>query len=85
MTVAVQGLFETHRNVANLAPSLAFYEQTVGLILAQRFPERRATFFWVGDRGHAMPGLWEVETSPNPMQLDLLKRPPKDPMRAGAS
>ncbi|MBV8885579.1 MAG: VOC family protein [Chroococcidiopsidaceae cyanobacterium CP_BM_RX_35] len=45
MGVSIQGLFETHLTVRNLATSLAFYRDRVGLELAYLLPERRVAFF----------------------------------------
>lgn len=57
--VAVQGLFETHLTVSNLARSSAFYRDVVGLPVAHVVPERRVAFHWIGGPGTAMLGLWE--------------------------
>lgn len=65
------GLFETHLTVARLEPAVVFYSEVVGLELAHRVPERKAAFFWIGRRGHAMLGLWEVGTAPLSMRLHL--------------
>jgi lactoylglutathione lyase len=56
----IQGLFEAHINVINLDRSIAFYEHVLGLQLGRKEEDRRAAFFWVGGRGEAMLGLWEV-------------------------
>ncbi len=70
-TIPIQGLFETHLTVSDLDRSIAFYRDTLGLELAQVFPERRVAFFWLGGRGNAMLGLWEIGSSPNLMRLHL--------------
>lgn len=57
--VRVAGLFETHLTVTDLARSIAFYRDLLGLTLAHTVPERRAAFFWIGGPGNAMLGLWE--------------------------
>ncbi len=71
MGVSIQSLFETHLTVRNLATSVAFYQDIVGLELAYLLPERRVAFFWIGKRGHAMLGVWEVGDAPNGMRLHL--------------
>ncbi|NEQ20802.1 MAG: VOC family protein [Microcoleus sp. SIO2G3] len=71
MQVAIQGLFETHLTVRKLATSIAFYQDVVGLELACLLPDRTAAFFWIGGRGQAMLGLWEVGDAPNGMRLHL--------------
>jgi lactoylglutathione lyase len=71
MGISIQGLFETHLTVRNLDTSVAFYQDVVGLELACRVTERRVVFFWIGGRGQAMLGLWEVGDGPNAMRLHL--------------
>ncbi|MBC8160241.1 MAG: VOC family protein [Roseiflexaceae bacterium] len=56
----IRGLFETHITVANLERSMAFYEHVLGLELGRKEESRRVAFYWVGGRGEAMLGLWEV-------------------------
>jgi lactoylglutathione lyase len=68
---AVEGLFETHLTVSDLARSTAFYRDTVGLELAYEVPERGAAFFWVGSPGEAMLGLWSIGSSPIGLALHL--------------
>jgi len=55
----VTGLFETHLNVADLARSMDFYENVLGLELGTTDPGRRVALYWIGGRGRAMLGLWE--------------------------
>lgn len=71
MGVSIQGLFETHLTVRNLTTSIAFYQDVVGLSVAHNLPERRVAFFWIGERGQSMLGLWEVGDAPNGMRLHL--------------
>jgi lactoylglutathione lyase len=71
LPVSIQGLFETHLTVKNLESSVAFYRDSVGLEVACIMPERRVAFFWIGGRGQAMLGLWEVGTIPLGMHLHL--------------
>jgi lactoylglutathione lyase len=74
MHVSIQGLFETHLTVRDLATSIPFYQDTVGLELAFTMPERRVAFFWIGGRGQAMLGVWEVGDTPNGMRLHFAFR-----------
>src|SRR5690242_19409992 len=69
--VAVTGLFETHLTVSDLDRSVAFYRDVVGLSLALEVPERGAAFFWVGDPGHAMLGLWSLGSAPIGVSLHI--------------
>ena len=55
----IKGLFETHVLVTNLEVSSQFYEK-LGLRLAHQDNDRRIHFFWIGNPGQAMLGLWEV-------------------------
>ena len=71
MGIAIEGLFETHITVRNLATSVAFYQDIIGLELALLFPERSVAFFWIGGRGQSMLGVWEVGDGPNAMRLHL--------------
>ena len=69
--VPVVGLFETHLTVADLARSVAFYRDVVGLPLALELPDRGAAFFWIGGPGEAMLGLWSLGSSPLGLSLHL--------------
>lgn len=69
--VKVKALFETHLTVSNLERSVEFYRNVVGLELAQRFPERNVAFFWTGERGHSMLGLWSIQSAPINMRLHI--------------
>jgi len=80
MGVLIQGLFETHLTVRDLDTSVAFYRDVVGLELALLFPERNVAFFWIGGRGQAMLGVWEVGDGPNAMRLHFRAR-----MRPGSN
>ncbi|MEM7346780.1 MAG: VOC family protein [Chloroflexota bacterium] len=55
----ITGLFETHINVTNLEQSMRFYGETLGLEFARKEEARRVAFYWLGERGEAMLGLWE--------------------------
>jgi lactoylglutathione lyase len=70
-TVPVHGLFETHLTVRQLEAAVAFYRDVVGLELARLSSERRVAFFWIGERGRAMLGVWEVGSAPLGMHLHL--------------
>ena len=67
----VRRLFETHLTVADLARSLRFYHDVVGLQIAYEIRERGAAFLWVGEPGESMLGLWSLGTSPIGMHLHL--------------
>ena len=69
--IPIHGLFETHLTVADLARSITFYRDTLGLPLAQVFEKRKVAFFWIGAPGHTMLGLWEQGSGPNRMQLHI--------------
>ena len=78
------GLFETHLTVRDVALSVAFYRDVVGLPVAIEMPERNVAFHWIGAPGQSMLGLWGVGSSPNVMELhtafsvsldDLLEAP----------
>ena len=69
--IPVRGLFETHLTVSDLERSIAFYGGALGLDLAHRDTDRKAAFYWMGGRGEAMLGLWEVGASPQRMNLHI--------------
>lgn len=64
----ITGLYETHLEVSNLERSIEFY-QRLGLQLALIDQRRSIAFFWVGQPGEFMLGLWQtsegVELGPN--------------------
>jgi lactoylglutathione lyase len=71
--IPIHGIFETHLLVHDLvvhdlARSVAFYRDVLGLPLATEVPARRAAFVWVGGEGNAMLGLWET-SAPIGMKL----------------
>ena len=68
---AVAGLFEAHLTVSDMARSIAFYRDVVGLPLALELPERGAAFFWIGGRGEAMLGLWSLGSAPMALSLHV--------------
>jgi lactoylglutathione lyase len=61
---SVRGLFETHLTVSDLERSVAFYRDVVGLRVALELAERSVVFFWVGDPGRSMLGLWSLGSAP---------------------
>jgi lactoylglutathione lyase len=69
--VPVRSLFETHLTVSDLARSAGFYRDVVGLPLALDMPERGAVFFWVGEPGQSMLGLWSLGSAPLGMRLHV--------------
>jgi len=72
--VPVRDLFEGHLTVSDLSRSMAFFGHVLGLELAHIVPERRVAFYWIGGRGEAMLGLWEVGTAPQRLNLHLAFR-----------
>jgi lactoylglutathione lyase len=70
----IDGLFETHLTVANLEASVVFYRDVLRLELAFRLDERRVAFFWIGERGKSMLGLWEIGSAPNTLHLHIAFR-----------
>lgn len=71
MSLPVAGLFEAHLTVSDLSRSIGFYRNVVGLSLAWEVPERGAAFFWVGEPGEAMLGLWSVGSAPIGLSLHV--------------
>jgi lactoylglutathione lyase len=70
----VHDLFESHLHVADLTRSMAFYSDVLGLELGHVAAERRAAFYWIGERGRAMLGLWEVGPVPQRISLHVAFR-----------
>ena len=62
--VPTAGLFEAHLTVSDLDRSVAFYRDVLGLKLAHVIAARHVAFFWIGDPGTAMLGLWSIHSSP---------------------
>jgi lactoylglutathione lyase len=69
--IPIHGLFETHLTVSDLQRSMKFYGESLGLELAQVFPERRVAFYWIGAPGSSMLGLWETGSSPQKLSLHI--------------
>ena len=55
----ITGLFESHIQVSSLETSMKFYSALPGLELATIDQKRRIAFYWIGQWGEAMLGLWE--------------------------
>jgi lactoylglutathione lyase len=60
----ITGLFETHIEVAHLEAAMTFYSRLPGLTLAHVEAKRRIAFYWIGQPGEAMLGLWEIKDRP---------------------
>jgi len=69
--VPVRGLFETHLTVSDLKRSVGFYRDVVGLPLALEASELNAAFFWIGEPGRSMLGLWSLGAAPMGLTLHL--------------
>ncbi len=67
-------LFESHLTVADLKRSMTFFGRVLGFELAEVFPEQGVAFYWIGGRGNAMLGLWEVGNGPQRLNLHLAFR-----------
>lgn len=50
---------------------MIFFGDTLGLKLAHVVPDRKAAFYWIGQPGESMLGLWEVGTAPQRMSLHI--------------
>lgn len=60
----IQAVYETHLPVADLARSVAFYRDVIGLTLAREMAARNVVFFWVGGKATGMLGLWGAGSGP---------------------
>ncbi len=69
--IPIRNLFESHLTVSNLQRSMIFFGDTLGLKLAHVVPDRKAAFYWIGQPGESMLGLWEVGTAPQRMSLHI--------------
>ena len=69
--IPAQGLFEAHLTVSDLTRSTAFYRDVLGLPLALEVAERGAAFFWIGQPGQAMLGLWSLGSMPMGLSLHV--------------
>ena len=55
----IEGLYETHLDVENLARSIDFYTRVLGLEHCHTEVERRIAFFWIEEGKRSMLGVWE--------------------------
>jgi lactoylglutathione lyase len=69
--VRVTSLFEAHLPVADVARSVAFYRDALGLEVAYEDAGRGLAFVWAGEPGGAMLGLWSLGTAPMGMRLHV--------------
>jgi lactoylglutathione lyase len=69
--IPISDLFEAHLTVSDLDRAVVFYGKRLGLPLARIFPERKVAFFWIGEPGKAMLGLWEAGTMPIALTLHV--------------
>ena len=69
--VPIRRLFESHLTVSDLQRSVSFYRDLVGLPLALEVPERNAAFFWVGEAGDSLLGLWSLGSAPLGLTLHV--------------
>jgi lactoylglutathione lyase len=69
--VPIRRLFESHLTVSDLQRSISFYRDLVGLPLALEVPERDAAFFWVGEAGDSLLGLWSIGAAPLGLTLHV--------------
>jgi lactoylglutathione lyase len=67
----IGGLFETHLTVHDLERSITFYRDVLGLTLAFHTRERGGAFFWTGDSGTSMLGLWTAGSAPIALSLHV--------------
>lgn len=76
----IKKIYETHLDVTSLKASINFYQDKLSLKLGKL--SSNAAFFWVGEVGSQLLGLWEVpkgsEIQPRhfafEVELDFLKR-----------
>jgi lactoylglutathione lyase len=69
--IPIRRLFESHLTVSDLQRSVSFYRDSVGLPLALELPERDAAFFWVGQAGDSLLGLWSLGSAPLGLTLHV--------------
>ncbi|MDQ6866806.1 MAG: VOC family protein [Thermoproteota archaeon] len=67
----IRQLFDTHLTGRDLQRSIDFYRDVVGLELAFEPSERNVAFFWIGDPGRSMLGLWSLGMAPLGLTLHL--------------
>src|SRR5919205_3882213 len=69
--IPIRRLFESHLTVSDLQRSVSFYRDLVGLPLALELPERDAAFFWVGEAGDSLLGVWSLGSAPLGLTLHV--------------
>jgi lactoylglutathione lyase len=69
--VPIRRLFESHLTVSDLERSVGFYRDLIGLPLAFEVGERNAAFFWVGEAGDSLLGLWSLGSAPLGLTLHV--------------
>ena len=69
--IPIRRLFESHLTVSDLQRSVSFYRDSVGLPLALELPERDAAFFWAGEAGDSLLGLWSLGSAPLGLTLHV--------------
>ena len=69
--IPIRSLFESHLTVGDLQRSMTFFGDTLGLKLAHTVPDRKVAFYWIGQPGGSMLGLWEVGAVPQRMSLHI--------------
>jgi len=72
--IAVEGLFEAHLTVTDLDRAVRFYRDSLGFTVALAAQSRQAAFFWVGEAGTSMLGLWAAGSGPQQMSLHVAFR-----------
>ena len=66
--IRIGKIFEAHLTVSSLDRAMSFYGNTLGLELAHLIRERGVAFYWLGERGTSMLGLW---SSIGPLRMSL--------------
>jgi catechol 2,3-dioxygenase-like lactoylglutathione lyase family enzyme len=56
----IKRVYETHLEVKDMTRAIEFYRDKLGLILGHGDETTKAAFFWVGEPGESMLGLWLV-------------------------
>jgi lactoylglutathione lyase len=72
--IPIRDLFESHLTVSNLERSMDFYGSTLGLAVARFDARLKAAFYWIGEPGNSMLGLWEARAAPLRMNLHVAFR-----------
>ena len=55
----------------DLRRSIEFCRDVIGLQFAFEAPPRNVAFFWIGESGRSMLGLWSISTAPLGLTLHL--------------